>query len=80
MGVVLRADGRGRADLHPGEKHDEMVILVGPQGLGKSTVWAWLLPPARPALVVLGCAQVSCTDLKAQVEALQGRVLVEAPK
>ena len=37
MGVVLRTD-------HPGEKHDEMVVLVGPQGIGKSTAWAWLLP------------------------------------
>ena len=39
MGAVART-------YTPGEKHDEMVILVGPQGLGKSTVWAWLLPPA----------------------------------
>ena len=37
MGVVLRTD-------RPGEKHDEMVVLVGPQGIGKSTAWAWLLP------------------------------------
>ncbi len=37
MGVVIRTD-------HPGEKHDEMVVLVGPQGIGKSTAWAWLLP------------------------------------
>ena len=39
MGAVART-------YTPGEKHDEMVILVGPQSLGKSTVWAWLLPPA----------------------------------
>ena len=39
MGAVMRT-------YAPGEKHDEVVILVGPQGLGKSTVWAWLLPPA----------------------------------
>ena len=53
MGAVART-------YEPGEKHDEMVILVGPQGLGKSTVWAWLLPPGRPAAMVLGRPQVSC--------------------
>ena len=69
MAVVART-------FHPGEKHDEMVILVGPQGLGKSTVWAWLLPPASRRAWFSDALKFH-TDLKTQVEALQGRVLVE---
>ena len=46
MGVVIRTD-------HPGEKHDEMVVLVGPQGIGKSTAWAWLLPGRAAARAVV---------------------------
>ena len=69
MGAVART-------YEPGEKHDEMVILVGPQGLGKSTVWAWLLPPASRRAWFSDALKFH-TDLKTQVEALQGRVLVE---
>ena len=69
MGAVART-------YEPGEKHDEMVILVGPQGLGKSTVWAWLLPPANRRAWFSDALKFH-TDLKTQVEALQGRVLVE---
>ena len=54
-----------------------MVILVGPQSLGKSTVWAWLLPPADRRSWFSDALKFH-SDLKAQVEALQGRVLVEA--
>ena len=70
MGAVART-------YTPGEKHDEMVILVGPQSLGKSTVWAWLLPPADRRSWFSDALKFHA-DLKAQVEALQGRVLVEA--
>ena len=70
MGAVART-------YTPGEKHDEMVILVGPQSLGKSTVWAWLLPPADRRSWFSDALKFH-SDLKAQVEALQGRVLVEA--
>ncbi len=70
MGAVART-------YTPGEKHDEMVILVGPQGLGKSTVWAWLLPPVDRRSWFSDALKFH-SDLKAQVEALQGRVLVEA--
>ena len=71
MGVVLRTD-------HPGEKHDEMVVLVGPQGIGKSTAWAWLLP-AEPARSLWFSDSLSFhDDSKTKAEALQGMVLVEA--
>ena len=69
MGAVART-------YEPGEKHDEMVILVGPQGLGKSTVWAWLLPPGNRRAWFSDALKFH-TDIKTQVEALQGRVLVE---
>ena len=70
MGAVART-------YEPGEKHDEMVILVGPQGLGKSTVWAWLLPPSTRRQWFSDALKFHA-DVKAQVEALQGRVIVEA--
>ena len=70
MGAVART-------YEPGEKHDEMVILVGPQGLGKSTVWAWLLPPATRRQWFSDALKFHA-DVKAQIEALQGRVIVEA--
>ena len=70
MGAVART-------YTPGEKHDEMVILVGPQGLGKSTVWAWLLPAAGRRQWFSDALKFHA-DLKAQVESLQGRVIVEA--
>ena len=71
MGVVTRT-------FHPGEKHDEMVVLVGPQGIGKSTAWAWLLPgePERSRWFSDGLSFHD--DQKAKAEALQGMVLVEA--
>ena len=69
MGAVART-------YEPGEKHDEMVILVGPQGLGKSTVWAWLLPPGDRRQWFSDGLKFHA-DVKAQVEALQGRVIVE---
>ena len=70
MGAVART-------YEPGEKHDEMVILVGPQGLGKSTVWAWLLPPSDRRAWFSDALKFHA-DVKAQVESLQGRVIVEA--
>ena len=72
MGVVKRTD-------HPGEKHDEMVVLVGPQGIGKSTAWAWLLPgePTARAVVFGRCSRFTTTR-RPKAEALQGMVLVEA--
>ena len=71
LGAVTRT-------FHPGEKHDEMVVLVGPQGIGKSTAWAWLLPgePLRAAWFSDGLSFHD--DSKTKAEALQGMVLVEA--
>ena len=71
MGVVLRTD-------HPGEKHDEMVVLVGPQGIGKSTAWAWLLPGEPQRALWFSDGLSFHDDQKAKAEALQGMVLVEA--
>ena len=71
LGAVTRT-------FHPGEKHDEMVVLVGPQGIGKSTAWAWLLPgePLRASWFSDGLSFHD--DSKTKAEALQGMVLVEA--
>ena len=71
MAVVARTD-------RPGEKHDEMVVLVGPQGIGKSTAWAWVLPgePERSRWFSDGLSFHD--DQKAKAETLQGMVLVEA--
>ena len=71
LGAVTRT-------FHPGEKHDEMVVLVGPQGIGKSTAWAWLLPgePLRAEWFSDGLSFHD--DSKTKAEALQGMVLVEA--
>ena len=71
MGVVKRTD-------HPGEKHDEMVVLVGPQGIGKSTAWAWLLPGEAQRLLWFSDGLSFHDDQKTKAEALQGMVLVEA--
>ena len=71
MGVVIRTD-------HPGEKHDEMVVLVGPQGIGKSTAWAWLLPAEPQRALWFSDGLSFHDDQKAKAEALQGMVLVEA--
>ena len=71
MGVVKRTD-------HPGEKHDEMVVLVGPQGIGKSTAWAWLLPGEPQRSLWFSDGLSFHDDQKAKAEALQGMVLVEA--
>ena len=70
MAAVWRAE-------HPGEKHDEMVILVGPQNIGKSTAWARLLPKEHRVQWFSDGLRF-LAEPKAQVESLQGRVIVEA--
>ena len=59
----------------PGCKLDEIVILVGKQGVGKSSLLSNLLPASEPDWF---SDSLSMTDnLQKRVEALQGRVLVE---
>ena len=72
--VLLAAVWRG---CRPGTKHDIMVVLIGPQGIGKSTAFAWLFPPSERALWFSDGLNLNSSD-KVKVEALQGRVLVES--
>ena len=60
----------------PGTKLDEIPILIGPQGCGKSTALQWLLPPDRHGWFADGLHLAS--PPKERVEALRGRVIVEA--
>ena len=59
----------------PGTKLDEMPVLIGPQGCGKSTALRWLLP-AEPADWFADGLNLASSD-KERGEALQGRVIVE---
>ena len=60
----------------PGTKLDEMPVIVGPQGCGKSTALRALLPPERDEWFSDGLRLAA--DDKIRAEALQGRVIVEA--
>ena len=60
----------------PGTKHDVLVVLVGPQGIGKSTSLAYLFPPTERSLWFSDEFSLGGRD-KERVEALQGRVIVE---
>ena len=62
--------------FRPGVKLDEMPVLVGRQGAGKSTALRCLLPPEHPEWFSDGL-RLSADD-KVRAEALQGRVIVEA--
>ena len=61
---------------NPGTKLDEMPVLIGPQGAGKSTALRCLLPPEHPEWFSDGLRLAA--DDKVRAEALQGRVIVEA--
>ena len=61
--------------FEPGCKLDEIVILVGGQGIGKSTLLSHLLPPKEPSW--FSDSLTMSDNLQKMVEALQGRVLVE---
>ena len=61
----------------PGTKHDVVVVLVGPQGIGKSTAFAWLLPSANRTKWHSDSFNLASSDQQ-RAEALQGRVLVES--
>ena len=60
----------------PGAKLDEMPVLVGPQGIGKSALLLNLFPPEHAGWVNDGLNLAA--DPKVRAEALLGRVLVEA--
>ena len=60
----------------PGAKLDEMPVLVGPQGLGKSALLLNLFPPEHAGWVNDGLHLAA--DPKIRAEALLGRVVVEA--
>ena len=60
----------------PGTKHDVVVVLVGPQGIGKSTAFARLFPPSEQDRWFSDALNLSGSD-KQRIEALQGRVVVE---
>ena len=68
MGAVQRA-------LNPGCKLDETPVLIGPGGIGKSTVLDKLFPPELQELFTDGLNLGS--DAKTRVEALLGRAVVE---
>ena len=62
--------------LKPGYKHDEMPILIGPQGCGKSTFCRELMPPEH-AQRWFGDGLVLTDDPKVRVEHTLGKVIVE---
>ena len=59
----------------PGYQQDVVPVLIGPQGIGKSTLLRALLPEDREEWFGDGVSLVS--NDKARVEATQGRVIVE---
>ena len=68
-GVVQRT-------YEPGSKLDEMPVLVGKQGIGKSSLLSNILPPEEPDWFNNDLHLAA--DSKTRAEALQGRVIVEA--
>ena len=60
----------------PGAKLDEMPVLVGSQGIGKSALLRSILPPEFPEFFADNLDLAG--DKKQRIETLQGRVLVEA--
>ena len=69
LGPVWRA-------YEPGTKMDEMPVLIGPQGCGKSTALRCALPPEQPEWFADGLHLAA--NPKTRAEALQSRVIVEA--
>ena len=62
--------------INPGLKHDTIPVLIGPQGVGKSTALAWLLPEEHRTQWFSDGLRLSA-DEKRRVEALQGVVIAE---
>ena len=63
--------------FHPGHQLDTMPVLVGEQGIGKSTFFRYLLPPEHRHEWYGDGLPLSADD-KQRVEHLQGRLIVEA--
>ena len=61
---------------HPGTKLDELPVLIGRGGIGKSTALRYILPLDMPDLFSDGLNLGA--DVKQRAEALQGRAIVEA--
>ena len=68
VGAVMRA-------YEPGTKFDEMPILVGPGGIGKTMFLQEMVPQHIPGLY--GSGLDLSGDPKAKVEALQGKCIIE---
>ena len=71
LGAVSRA-------YEPGKKLDETPVLVGAQGIGKSTALRMLFPPSAWGSRWFADGLHLASDPKTRAEAMQGRVLVEA--
>ena len=59
---------------HPGFKYDQMIVLCGPQGCGKSTYWKEILPDSEYFSDDLDLA----ASTKERAESLSGKVIVES--
>ena len=70
LGAVERA-------YYPGSKLDEIPVLSGPQGCGKSTALRHVLPPGRWGDLWFCDGLDLSADDKRRAESLQGRVIVE---
>ena len=68
LGPIQRA-------FEPGCKLDQVVVLIGSQGIGKSSLLSCLLPSTEPDWFSDSLSMTD--DLKKRVESLQGRVIVE---
>ena len=60
----------------PGAKHDEVAVLIGEEGIGKSSLWRHLLPDKTMFSDGLDFAD----DKNRQVESTLGCVIVESPE
>ena len=74
-GSVYILLGTIQRSYEPGVKLDEMLVIIGPPGIGKSTLLRHLLPPHLQTLFSDGLDLAA--DAKERVEALQGRAIVE---
>ena len=68
--------GAIRRAFEPGARHQEMPVLQGAQGVGKSAALAWLFPAEKRLEWFTDDIKFSSPD-KVKAEALQGKVLAE---